>query len=61
MTDFKVSVISAKDFCPVREEAVESSVGDSKVSVVASKEPGEVEKQGGTPCGHLWTGPHLQT
>jgi len=35
----EVSVVATNDSRPVREEAVESYVGDSGVSVVASKEP----------------------
>lgn len=60
VTGSDISVVSARDSRPVREEAVGSFVGDSRVSVVASNEPSEVKKHGGTPCGHLWNGPHLQ-
>ena len=44
-----VSMVAAKDFRPVREEAVESYVGDSGVSVVASKDP--VVFRGGREAG----------
>jgi hypothetical protein len=61
VTESKVSAMAAKASRPEREEAVESSDDDSKVSVGSFKEPVVFQKQGGMLCGHLWNGPHLQT